>query len=55
MTETKRAYVYRVSLAVLALMVFYGLVVDEAAPLVAALLLALLPTGLAVRNTSTKG
>lgn len=49
-----RAYIYRVALAVLALAAVYGFVSDEQVPAIAALLAALLPTGLAVANTSTK-
>ena len=51
--EAHRAYVYRVALAVIALLVGLGVLTDESAPLVIGLLAALLPTGLAVANTST--
>lgn len=53
--EAFRAYVYRVALAVIAILVGVGVLTDEMAPLVIGLLAALLPTGLAVANTSTSG
>lgn len=55
MTESTRAYLYRVSLAVLALAAAYGYVADDKVALFGALIAALLPVGLAVGNTSTKG
>jgi uncharacterized membrane protein YkgB len=51
--EANRAYVYRVALAVIAVLVGVGVLTDESAPLVIGLLAALLPTGLAVVNTTT--
>lgn len=51
--EPHRAYVYRVALAIIAVLVGVGVLTDEMAPLVIGLLAALLPTGLAVANTST--
>lgn len=53
MTEATRAYVYRVSLAVLAVAAAYGVVAESKVAVIAALLAALFPVGLAVKNTST--
>jgi hypothetical protein len=53
--EATRAYIYRVALAVLAVAAAYGYVEDSKIALFSALLAALLPVGLAVGNTSTKG
>lgn len=53
MNESTRAYIYRVALAVLALLAFYGVVSEEEIPLIIGVIGALLPVGLAVKNTST--
>ena len=55
MNEATRAYIYRVALAVLAIAAAYGYVKESDIVLFAALLAALLPVGLAVGNTTTKG
>ena len=52
--ESNRAYVYRVGLAVIALLVGVGFLTNSEGVLIAGLLLSLLPTGLAVKNTTTK-
>lgn len=54
MTEATRAYIYRVSAAALALLAGFGIIADEKVPLIIGVVGALLPTGLAVKNTSTK-
>lgn len=54
MTEAKRAYIYRVLLAALPLLTFYGLVTEEQVPLIVGLVSAVLGVGLATANTSTK-
>ena len=54
MSEATRAYIYRISAALLALLAGFGIISGEKVPLIIGVLGALLPTGLAVRNTSTK-
>ena len=51
--ETNRAWLYRVLLAVSALVVGYGLITDEQAVLWLAVAAAVLGNGLAVKHTST--
>jgi|688.fasta_scaffold100487_5 hypothetical protein len=53
--ERTRAYLYRVLLAALPILTFYGVLTDEAAPLVAGLIAAVFGAGLAANNTSTQG
>lgn len=55
MSEATRAWLYRISLAVITVLVVYGVVTEEQAAAFAALALAAANTGLAVVNTSTKG
>ena len=55
LSEPTRAWVYRVLLAVIPILTAYGVVDDQLAPLFIALGAAVLGTGLAVGNTSTKG
>lgn len=50
-----RTYLYGIALAVLPLLVYYGLVSDEDAPLWAALVGAILVPGVAFANRPTKG
>ncbi len=54
LTEPRRAWLYRISLAVIALLGIYGIVDEQQAAGWAALAVALLNTGLATANTSTK-
>ena len=54
-SEANRAYVYRIFLAVLPILALYGAISDEAIPLIIGLVAAVLPTTLAVKNTSTVG
>jgi hypothetical protein len=55
MSEATRAYIYRVSLAVLVVAVAFGLITDETqVTAIAGLLLALTGNGLASLNTTTK-
>ncbi len=53
--EKNRAYLYRIALAVIALLVGVGVLTDEDAALVLGLVAAFLSTGLAVANTTTDG
>jgi len=53
-TEAKRAYIYRVLLAVLPLLTAYGVVAENQVPLFVGLAAAVLGVGLATANTSTK-
>ncbi len=53
--EATRAYIYRVALAVLAVLAVYGVIADEAMPVFVGLIAALFPVGLAAGNTSTDG
>lgn len=53
-SEPVRAWVYRVSLFVIPLLIFYGVLDEQEAALWAALLAGMLNQGLAVANTSTK-
>jgi len=54
MSEKTRAYIYRVATPVIPLLVFYGVIADEAAPLWLALVGAATTSGLAAYNTSTE-
>lgn len=54
LNESTRAWIYRVSLAVIPLLIAFGVVQDADAALWAALAGAVLNTGLASANTSTK-
>ena len=55
MSESTRAYIYRVSLALLACAVAFGLITDQAqVAAIGGVLLALTGNGLATLNTSTK-
>lgn len=53
--EATRAYLYRIALAVIALLTAYGVFNEADAPLYVGLAAAILSTGLATANTSTKG
>lgn len=55
MDEKTRAYIYRVAVAVLPLLVILGVVSQEVVPVVVSILAAALLPGLAAANTSTKG
>ena len=55
MKESQRAYVYRVFLALIPLAVIYGVVQESDVAVWTGLAAALLSTGLATANTSTKG
>lgn len=52
--ESVRAYIYRVSLAVIPLLTAYGLLADETAALIVGLAGAVFNAGLATANTSTE-
>lgn len=57
MSERHRAYAYRVSVAIVPLLVLYGFITEEAAPLWVGLLAAVLgagPSALATKHTSTR-
>lgn len=57
LTEARRAYVYRVALAVMAVLTVYGVVDSDTAPVWLAVIFAVLglgTSGLASINTSTK-
>ena len=57
LTEARRAYIYRVALAVMAILTVYGVVDSDTAPIWLAVVFAVLglgTTGLATVNTSTK-
>ena len=54
LTPTRRAWIYRVSLALIALAVIYGLMSNEQAAGWVAVVLAITGNGLAALNTSTK-
>ena len=57
MSESTRAYIYRVILAVMAIALFKGLVTQDELPLYLEVILSLLglgSAGLATANTSTK-
>lgn len=54
MDENVRAYIYRVSLALLPILTVYGVVEESKAPLIIAAVAAILNVGLAVKNTSTE-
>ena len=53
MPENVRAYIYRVTLAVMPILTAIGVVKDSDVPLYVALAAALLNVGMAVANTST--
>lgn len=53
LNESTRAWIYRVSLAVIPLLIAFGVVQNEDAALWVALAGAVLNTGLATANTST--
>lgn len=56
LTEQRRAYIYRVALAVMALLTIYGIVDSDTAPVWLAVVFAVLglgTSGLATVNTST--
>lgn len=54
MSETTRAYIYRILVAAAPLAAAYGLVTNETLALWLALAAAVLGTGLAAANTATK-
>lgn len=54
LTEKQRGWVYRVMLAALPLLVAYGILDEQTAPLWAALALAFTSSGLAAKHTSIK-
>lgn len=54
MSEATRAWVYRISLAVVLVLGVYGLVSEEQAAAWIGLVIALVNSGLATANTSTK-
>jgi hypothetical protein len=49
--EATRAWIYRVLTAALPLLTFYGVVADDAVPLIAGLIAAVFGAGLAAKNT----
>ena len=53
MSESTRAYWYRVATAAIPLLTIYGLVDDKAAAVIVGLVAAVFSTGLAAKNTST--
>ena len=53
LSQNTRAWIYRVALAVLPLLVLYGVLAAEDVPLWAALVGSVLVPGLAVANTPT--
>lgn len=53
--QNVRAYIYRVALVVLPLLVLWGVVRSEDVPLYVALIGAVLVPGLAAANTPTEG
>lgn len=53
-TEPVRAWLYRVTLAIIAIAGTYGVVDEAAAPMWVALAAALLGSGVAAANTTTK-
>jgi hypothetical protein len=55
MSEATRAWIYRVSLALIAVGVIYGVVSEEQAVAWGAVVLAVTGNGLAALNTTTKG
>ena len=55
MKESTRAYIYRVLLALQPIVVAYGLATDTQAVLWLSVASAVLSTGLATANTSTRG
>lgn len=55
MNEATRAYLYRIVLALIPILTAYGVLESADAALYVALAAAVLSTGLAVGNTTTKG
>jgi len=55
MNEATRAYLYRIVLAAIPILTALGYLTDELAPMIVALAAAVLSSGLAVKNTTTKG
>jgi hypothetical protein len=55
MSETTRAWVYRITTVLLPILVVAGFVTETAAASILAAVAALLVPGLAAANTSTKG
>jgi hypothetical protein len=53
MSESTRAYIYRVVIAALPLLTLWGVIQEKDAPLYVGLAAAILSVGLAVKNTST--
>ena len=51
--ERHRAWLYRVSLAIIALLIGLGVLADEQGPLLIGLAAAMFPIGTAVANTTT--
>lgn len=54
LTQTRRAWFYRIAAPVAALAVAYGLVADEKAPLWVAAFIAIVSPGVAAVNTPTR-
>lgn len=54
LTQRRRAYIYRVAVAVLPLLVATGIIADALVPTVIAVIGAVLVPGLAAVNTTTK-
>jgi len=54
MTESTRAYFYRVAVAAIPVLTVYGVATEEVGAVWLGLIGAVLSTGLAVANTSTK-
>jgi hypothetical protein len=52
--EPTRAWIYRIITAAIPILTYYGIISDDAAPLILGLAAAFLGTGLAVMNTSVK-
>ena len=58
MTESTRAYIYRIALAALAVLSLYGIIGPDEIPVWTGVVVAVLGIGtsaLATKNTSTKG
>ena len=53
-TEPTRAWIYRIILAAIPILTYYGVLTEDVAPMVVGLVTAFLGTGLAVLNTSVK-
>jgi hypothetical protein len=54
MSESTRAYIYRILLAIQPLVIAYGLATEETAVLWVSVASAILSAGLATKNTSTE-